>query len=184
MLINKEMFVNEKKAILSYDDAMFGKDANTLKNEGYTEAKLTFLDVEIKVELLINGEEYCSHSESKNISDFYFEVVDKDNSDNELSCSDPLYEVISNEKELVHVLAEESYFINNIDDFRRCPKGNILGYCSQKDAETCEFAASTFEGLCGAECQDCFSEMFASQEDGAYICGCSKILFEDRHREF
>lgn len=184
MLIKKEIFIDKKKAVLSYDDTMFNKDANELKYGSYVDVEILFVDYQIKVALLINGEEFYDAEKSENKGDFYFEVVDVDDFDNELACSDAIYEAISDEKELIRLLTKSSYFINNMDEFKRCPSGYVLGHCTEEASAKCEFSASTVEGLCGAECQDCFGEMFASKEDGAYICECSKIFFEDRHHGF
>lgn len=189
MLIKKEIFVNGKKAILSYDDSIFNKDADQLISEGIIKdfkvnAEILFTDYQIKTCLTIGEDEYYDEDESKEVKCFCFEVVDMDNFDNELCCSYSLHETISNEKELIHLLAEESHFINNTEEFKRCPKGYVLGYCDEKASAKCEFSALSVEGLCGAECQDCFGEMLASKEDGAYVCDCSRIFFEDRHHGF
>ena len=182
MIIKKEILVNEKKAVLSYDDFMFGKDANTLKYESCMDAEILFLDSNVRAVLLINGEEYHSDSKSDYVDDFYFEVVDMDKFDNELGCSDTIYEEISNEKELIEMIVENSCFINNMKLFKTCPKGLISGFCDEETSDNCEYSALKTEGLCGAECQNCMDDIHASKEDEAYVCDCSKILFKDRHK--
>lgn len=181
MKIKKEILVNGKKAVLSYNDAMFGKDANILKYEEYKEAEIIFIDNSERVALYINGEEYYSDDNSDYLDDFYFEVLDLDKFDNELACSDAIYESISNEEELLKIMIENSYFINNMDDFKVCPKGFTSGFCDEETSSNCKYSSLTRDGLCGAECQDCMGEMYASREDEAYVCECSKILFGDRH---
>lgn len=180
MLVKKELVVNRKKAVLSYDDTMFKKDANALKYETYKDVELLFLDSKIIVKLLINGEE--EYSKSKYIPEFYFEVVDFDDFDNELACSDAIYESVSSEEELLKLLTKESYFINNMDIFKECPKGYVAGWCDEEASEKCEYSALKVDGLCGAECLNCNGDIHAYKEDEAYICNCNKILFENKHK--
>lgn len=182
MIMKKEILVNEKKAVLSYDDSMFGKDANTLKYESCMDAEILFVDSNIRAVLLINGEEYYCDSKADYVDDFYFEVVDRDKFDNELGCSDVIYEEISNEEELIEVIVENSSFVNNMDMFKICPKGFVSGFCDKEASDNCEYSALKIEGLCGAECQDCMDEIHASKEDEAYVCDCTKILFKERHK--
>ena len=181
MKIKKEILVKNKKVVLSYNSEMFGKDANTLKHSNYEEAKLIFPDGK-RALLCINGEEYYSDTQSKYIDDFYFEVVDMDKFDNELSVSYSIHSIIDNEKELIEVLSNASYLMDENNDLKDCPKGFVIGYCDEEASQNCEYSALNKDGLCGAECQDCNSEMFAYKEDKAYVCDCSKILFEDRHK--
>ena len=175
MMVKKEILVEGRKAILSYDDTMFGKDANTLEREGYTEAQILFPDIDVKAVLFINGEEYYSDSKDAYIDDFYFEVVDVNNLGNEMSCSEAIYQTIDNESGLIDVITSNSSFA----EYKLCTKGFIAGYCDNETSENCEYSALNRHGLCGAECQDCMGEMFAY--DKAYICECSEVLFEDRH---
>lgn len=181
MLVKKELVVSGKKAVLSYDGTIFGKDANTLKYEEYEDAEILFLDSKIRVKLLVNGEECYSDSESKYVPEFYFEIVDFDDFDNELAFSDAIYESVSNEEELIKLLTKESYFINNMDTFKECPKGYVAGWCDEEASEKCEYSALKVKGLCGAECLNCNGDIHAYKDDEAYICGCNKILFKDRN---
>lgn len=181
MEVKKEIVIKGKKAILSYNNNMFGKDANALKHAGYTDAKILFIDEDIRAVLLINGEEYYSDKKGGYVDDFYFEVVDMDKFDNELSCSDTIHVGIDNEKELIEMLSEHSEFVNNMRKFESCPKGFVKGHCDEEASNNCEYSAVTRDGLCGAECQNCEADIFASKIDEAYECECSKILFKDRH---
>lgn len=179
MKIKKEILINGEKAILTYNDNMFGKDANTLKIEGYTDAEILFPERNIKAVLLINGEEYYNDTKGDYECDFYFEVVDRNSSNSELYCSEAIHEVIKNESELIDLIASTSYFA----EYEICPKGFIAGYCDEESSNNCEYSALNRCGLCGAECQDCMGEIFAYKEDKAYVCDCSRVLFEDRHVE-
>lgn len=177
MLIKKEILVDGKKAVLSYDNNMFGKDANVLKHEGYTDAEILFPDMNMKAVLLINGEEYYNDIKKKYEDEFYFEVVDRSISNSEITCSDAVYESVNNESELINLIISGSH----LAEYKICPKGFVSGYCDDESSNNCEYSALGRYGLCGAECQDCMGEMFACREDKAYVCDCSKILFEDRH---
>lgn len=177
MMIKKEILLDGKKATLSYNDNMFGKDANTLKHEGYRDAELLFPDINMKAVLLINGEEYYNDNTGDYEDDFYFEVVDRNSCDSEIGHSDSIHEAINNESELIDIMVSGSSFA----EYEICPKGFVAGFCDDKASEHCEYSALGKYGLCGAECQDCMGEMFAYKEDKAYVCSCSRILFEDRH---
>lgn len=183
MLVKKELIINGKEAILSYDDTLFGKGAKELKGESYAETKLLFVDSKIRVKLLINSEKYHSHCISKNIPNFefdvfFFEIADFDSKDNELTCSEAIYQSISNEEELLKLITKMSYFINNMDEFKECPKGFVAGYCDEKTSTDCEYSALTIKGLCGAECLKCGGDIHAYDKKG-YSCSCSTILFEE-----
>ena len=180
MKIQKDILVKGQHAVLTYDDIMFGKDANELKYILGQDANIILKDSGIKITLWINGEEYYNPDKEDYIDDFYFEVVDF-YKDRELSYSDTIYEVVNNEEELLELLTSNSYYLDNLDEFRLCPKGHVIGYCDDETSNNCEYSALNPVGLCGAECQDCLGEMFAVAKDKAYICECSKILFEDRH---
>lgn len=79
------------------------------------------------------------------------------------------------------ILVNNSCLMDDENKVKECPKGFIIGYCDEEASNNCEYSALNKDGLCGAECQDCNGEMFAYKEDKAYVCDCSKILFEDRH---
>ena len=64
--------------------------------------------------------------------------------------------------------------LNNV-----CPMGFRHGVYGSDMCEVCKYSACN-DGLCGAECQDCGNEVFANESQKAYICKCSKVLFEDR----
>lgn len=185
MIINKEVIVKGKKALLSYDNNMFGKDANTLESDGYTDATLKLLEDNVTITLLINGEEYYCPIKSDYKCDFYFEVVDRDEFSNDLFYSETIYDTIKNEADLIEVLIgnsryiDEYEYINNEDESNLCPKGFVLGYCDDNTSNNCEYSALNRDGLCGAECLDCMGDILASAKEKAYVCSCSKISLEN-----
>ncbi|MBQ8997151.1 MAG: hypothetical protein IJ086_13525 [Clostridium sp.] len=181
MKIKKDILVRGKKATLTYNDNMFGKDANDLTSDMYTDARIVMKDTGVNIVLTINGEEYYDADKDTYINDFYFEVVDFNKFDEEICFSETIYESVNNEVELLELMITNSQFINNPEDYRVCVKGFVNGNCDEKSHDQCEYSALTIAGLCYAECQDCEGEMFASAEEKAYVCDCSKILFEDRH---
>lgn len=177
MIIKKDILVKGQHAVLTYDDNMFGKDVENITS---MYATILLKELDVKITLLVNGEEYYNRVSQSYINDFYFEVVDFYKG-KELSHSDTIHEVVNNEKELLELIISNSYFLDNQDEFKLCPKGFIIGYCDDDTSNNCEYSALNSSGLCGAECLDCMGEMFAVSKDKAYVCECSKILFEDRH---
>lgn len=186
MLIEKEVIIKDKKGILSYDDTMFGKDANTLNDESYKDAKICFPDEQVDVTLVIENKEYNGYDDYyykfKDVPDFYFRILDMDWFDEVLGYSEAIFTLIADEEELISILTKKSYFIKNRFEFKDCPKGYCAGNCSHDTYLNCEYSTLSKYGLCGEVCQDCGGDIHAIEDDEAYICDCNKILFKDRHK--
>lgn len=183
MNIKKEILIKGRKAVLTYNDNMFGKDANTLVDEAYEDVIVTMSKTGVQMVLVINGEEVYNDVTELYEPHYYFELVDRDMHNNELSYSETIYETVNSELELVQLIIGYSDYVNNMDDYKVCPKGFVNGNCDQETSDKCEYSALTIDGLCGAECVECSGDMLASIEKNGYVCECSNILFEDRHKE-
>ena len=173
VMINKELLV-----ILSYDNSIFEKYPSQLHNEGFSEVEMLFGDFKIK--LHVNGETYYDNLTESYEDDFYFEVVvyKKDNERNEyleVEFSEPIYETVSNEEELIEIMQE----FWNLEEvaLKKCPLGFNIGWCNEDTGAKCEYSALRVDGYCGAECTTCGGDIYAYGDTKTYKCTCCCVEF-------